>query len=35
MKKKQLMNVLIDILLKKCKDHGGPIIDIKELNMLI
>ena len=34
------MNDYIDILQKKkkkkkCKDHGGPIADIKELNKLI
>ena len=34
LKKKQLMKDYIDVLLKKCKDHGGPITDIKKLNKL-
>lgn len=35
LKKKQVMNDYIDILLKKCKDYGGPITDIKELRRLV
>ena len=35
LKKKQLMNSYIDILLKECKDHGGHITGIKEFNKLV
>ena len=26
---------LIDLLLKKCKEHGGPITTLKELNLFL
>ena len=28
------MNNCTDILLKRCKVHGGPVADVKELNKL-
>ena len=35
LKKKQLLNTTLIFCLKKCKDHGGQITDIKELNKLV
>ena len=32
LKNRQHMNDLIDILLKKCKEHGGPVTDMTDLN---
>ena len=32
---KQLINDLIDILLKKYKEHGGPVTDMTDLNKLM
>ena len=33
-KQKHLMNNCIDILLKRCKVHDGPVADVKEQNKL-
>ena len=32
---KQHMNDLTDILLKKCKEHGGTVTDMTDLNKLM
>ena len=34
MLKKQRANDFIDVILKKCKEHGGPVTSISELNQL-
>ena len=34
MLKKRQANDFIDVILKKCKEHGGPVTSISELNQL-
>jgi len=32
--KSQRASEFVDVILKKCKDHGGPVTDIKKLNQM-
>ena len=33
MEKSKQAKELVDLLLKRCKEHGGPITTVKELNL--
>ena len=35
MEKSKRANKLVDWLLKKCKEHGGPITTLKEFNLFL